>query len=130
MNISATVTLTPDSKYSLGRATMTFEDKAAKFAFMIKNITIHQSQTGNLFVRFPSEKTNRVDEAGRAIYSDVCLPTTAETRSLLTKLIINAYTMEYQKAQMSSVVLGEHQTDNSTQMQNDFYESIDEELVL
>ncbi len=137
MNISTDIVLTPESRYALGRATITISDPATKFQFAIKNISIHSSLAGNYFIRFPSEKSSQVDEAGRPKYFDVCYPTNAETRQFLTNTVVEAYCRAKQNVELRTVTLqATHFEENVNTAQanvtadTSLFEDIGDEIVL
>lgn len=60
-------------------------------SFVINNVAIKESKSGDLFMSMPSYKTNTVDENGKPEYKDICYPATKEFRAELQKAIVNAY---------------------------------------
>lgn len=59
--------------------------------FKVKNISIMEGKNGNLFVSMPSYKTKEVDEAGKAVYKDICNPVTKDFREALYTAILESY---------------------------------------
>ena len=60
-------------------------------SFVINNVAIKESKSGDLFMSMPSYKTNQVDENGKAVYKDICYPATKEFRAELQDAIVKAY---------------------------------------
>lgn len=65
-------------------------------SFIINNINIIEGKKG-LFVMMPSYKTKKVDEAGKAVYQDVCYPVTKGFRDKLFTAILEDYSAEKDK---------------------------------
>ena len=65
-------------------------------SFIINNINIIEGKKG-LFVTMPSYKTKKVDEAGKAVYQDVCYPVTKDFRDKLFTAILEDYSAEKDK---------------------------------
>lgn len=59
--------------------------------FKIKNVSIMEGKNGGMFVAMPSYKTKEVDEAGKAVYKDICNPVTKEFREALYGAILESY---------------------------------------
>lgn len=64
--------------------------------FIINNINIIEGKKG-LFVTMPSYKTKKVDEAGKAVYQDICYPVTKGFRDKLFTAILEDYSAEKDK---------------------------------
>lgn len=60
--------------------------------FVVNNITVRESKEGNLYVSYPSYKTNEADEQGKAIYKDFVYPKDKESRDMVSKIVLDAYT--------------------------------------
>ena len=65
--------------------------------FIINNINIIEGKKG-LFVTMPSYKTKKVDEAGKAVYQDICYPVTKGFRDKLFTAILEDYSAVKDKA--------------------------------
>ncbi len=65
--------------------------------FVINNVNVIEGKKG-LFVTMPSYKTKKVDEAGKAVYQDICYPITKDFRDKLFSAILENYTAERDKA--------------------------------
>ena len=87
MLISVKTTRLDDSTNGIkGLATVSFGD-----AFKVQSIAIKESKDGKLFVAMPSYKTKQVDEAGKAIYKDICNPITKDFRDALYGAILSSF---------------------------------------
>ena len=60
-------------------------------SFVINNMSIVEGKDGSLFVAMPSYKTKSVDENGKAVYKDVCYPTTKEFRQQIQDAVLETY---------------------------------------
>lgn len=58
--------------------------------FVVNNIRIMNGAKGE-FISMPNYKTNKLDDAGKPVYKDICYPVTAEFREKLYGDIVNAY---------------------------------------
>lgn len=65
--------------------------------FVINNVNVIEGKKG-LFVTMPSYKTKKVDEAGKAVYQDICYPVTKDFRDKLFSASLDVYTAERDKA--------------------------------
>ena len=65
--------------------------------FIINNVNVIEGKKG-LFVTMPSYKTKKVDEAGKAVYQDICYPITKDFRDKLFSTVLDAYIAERDKA--------------------------------
>ena len=61
-----------------GVATVTFGN-----SFAVRNISIVESKTGNLFMSMPSYKMKELDENGKAQFKDIAYPITRDFREKL-----------------------------------------------
>ena len=87
MLISVKTTRLDDSQNGIkGLATVSFGD-----AFKVQSIAIKESKDGKLFVAMPSYKTKQVDEAGKAVYRDICNPITKDFREALYGAILSSF---------------------------------------
>ena len=68
-----------------------------KDCFVINNVNVIEGKKG-LFVTMPSYKTKKLDEAGKAVYQDICYPVTKDFRDKLFSAVLDAYTAEKDKA--------------------------------
>lgn len=64
--------------------------------FVINNVNVIEGKKG-LFVTMPSYKTKKVDEAGKAVYQDICYPITKDFRDKLFSAILDTYAAERDK---------------------------------
>lgn len=64
--------------------------------FVINNVNIIEGKKG-LFVTMPSYKTKKLDEAGKAVYQDICYPITKEFRDTLFSSILDTFAAERDK---------------------------------
>lgn len=89
----------------VGFASVVFGD-----SFKISNITIRNGQNG-LYASMPKYKSKETDEQGRAVYKEICNPTTKEFRKELNDNIIEAFQNLQQNSVKSMVVSQEEQPD-------------------
>lgn len=59
--------------------------------YVVNNITVRENAKKEVFVSYPSYKTNEVDEQGKAIYKDFAYPSTKEAREAISKMVMDAY---------------------------------------
>ena len=69
-----------------GVATVTFGSN-----FAVRNISIVESKTGNLFMSMPSYKMKTTDENGKSQYKDIAYPVNKEFREMLQENILKSY---------------------------------------
>ena len=69
-----------------GVATVTFGSN-----FAVRNISIVESKTGNLFMSMPSYKMKTVDENGKPQFKDIAYPVTKAFREKLQEKILQSY---------------------------------------
>ena len=69
-----------------GVATVTFGSN-----FAVRNISIVESKTGNLFMSMPSYKMKTTDENGKPQYKDIAYPVNKEFREMLQENILKSY---------------------------------------
>ena len=69
-----------------GVATVTFGS-----SFAVRNISIVESKTGNLFMSMPSYKMKTVDENGKHQFKDIAYPVTKDFREKLQEKILQSY---------------------------------------
>lgn len=68
-----------------GLATISFGD-----VFKVQSVSVMEGKTG-LFVTMPSYKTKQIDDEGKAVYKDICNPTTKEFRAELYDAILESF---------------------------------------
>ena len=68
-----------------GLATISFGD-----VFKVQSVSVMEGKNG-LFVSMPSYKTKQVDDEGKAVFKDICNPTTKEFRSELFDAILKSF---------------------------------------
>jgi DNA-binding cell septation regulator SpoVG len=69
-----------------GVATVTFGS-----SFAVRNISIVESKTGNLFISMPSFKLKTTDENGKAQFKDIAYPISKEFREKLQENVLHSY---------------------------------------
>ena len=57
--------------------------------FVCPTIQVRENKNGDLFVAYPSYKTNKFDENGQPVYKNVCNPITKECKHELDKKIFD-----------------------------------------
>ncbi len=72
-----------------GVATVTFGN-----SFAVRNISIVESKTGNLFISMPSYKMKTTDENGKPQFKDIAYPVSKEFREKLQDKILSSYKNE------------------------------------
>ena len=70
----------------MGLATIALEN-----SFVLNNISLRKNSEGELFVAYPSYRTNKIGTNNKPIYQDVFYPVTKEWRQKLDSLIKEAY---------------------------------------
>lgn len=80
------IALDDNGQPTKGLARLCLED-----SFVINNMSIVEGKDGSLFVAMPSYKTKSVDENGKAVYKDVCYPTTKEFRQQIQDAVLENY---------------------------------------
>ena len=68
-----------------GLATISFGD-----VFKVQSVSVMEGKNG-LFVSMPSYKTKQVDDEGKAVFKDICNPTTKEFRLELFDAILESF---------------------------------------
>jgi len=87
VNPEVRVTPIKDSKNGvMGLATIALDNN-----FVLNNISLRKNKEGELFVAYPSYRTNKIGTNGKPIYQDVFYPVTKEWRQKLDGMIKGAY---------------------------------------
>lgn len=87
VNPEVRVTPIKDSKNGvMGLATVALDNR-----FVLNNISLRKSNAGELFVAYPSYRTNKIGTNGKPIYQDVFYPVTKEWRQKLDGMVKEAY---------------------------------------
>jgi DNA-binding cell septation regulator SpoVG len=72
----------------VGKGQMRIDDK-----FVIKDIFINEAKDKNLYVSFPNYKTNKLDQNGKNIYSQIIMMA-PEFKQRVSEALINEFNME------------------------------------
>ncbi len=59
--------------------------------FVINNVSVKENKDGELFASMPNYKGSQVDEAGKAVYKDICYPITKAFREMLQDSILEKF---------------------------------------
>jgi len=87
VNPEVRVTPIKDSKNGvMGLATIALDN-----SFVLNNISLRKNKEGELFVAYPSYRTNKIGMNGKPMYQDVFYPVTKEWRQKLDGMIKEAY---------------------------------------
>ncbi len=69
-----------------GVATVTFGS-----CFAVRNISIVESKTGNLFISMPNFKLKTTDENGKGQFKDIAYPISKEFREKFKENVLHSY---------------------------------------
>ena len=72
----------------VGKGQMRIDDK-----FVIKDIFINEAKDKNLYVSFPNYKTNKLDQNGKSIYSQIIMMA-PDFKQRVSEALINEFNME------------------------------------
>lgn len=79
-------------------------------SFVISNIAVFESKSGNLYSTMPSYKTNKTDEKGKAIYQEMC-SASKSFGSSLNKAIIDQFKERRHEREANKISIKDRITD-------------------